>query len=112
LNKPRLALVESTDPEEVRKYLPQNYEILPMEDYSNGFLIVGKDVAAWTLDDYVIPRLASGLIHCREVTWVLWECLMKWSSVAILMRMMERGDPLKNALASWMTSTDEAKRGD
>lgn len=31
-------------------------------------LIGGVDKAGWTLDDYVIPRLASGLHFAKEVT--------------------------------------------
>jgi hypothetical protein len=31
------------------------------------FLIAGRDVAGWTLDDYVIPRLASGMYYAEEV---------------------------------------------
>lgn len=32
-----------------------------------GILITGHDVAGWTLDGYVIPRLASGAIFAREI---------------------------------------------
>jgi hypothetical protein len=31
-------------------------------------LIEGEDNAGWTLDGYVIPRLASGLIFAKEVS--------------------------------------------
>jgi hypothetical protein len=58
--------------DEVSAYLPSNYEV-----YGHRFpegpsgriviLIRGKDEAGWTLDDYVIPRLASGLMGCKEV---------------------------------------------
>jgi hypothetical protein len=33
--------------------------------------ITGTDQAGWTLDDYVIPRLASGLIVAKEVEVIL-----------------------------------------
>lgn len=52
-------------PEEVTNYLPSNYVAM---DSPEGVLIVGYDRAAWTLDGYVIPRLASGLIFAQEVT--------------------------------------------
>jgi len=47
-------------------YLPANYkvtEVTPTE-----VRIAGHDDHGWTLDDYVIPRLASGLIWAKEVT--------------------------------------------
>jgi hypothetical protein len=31
------------------------------------FLIGGRDSCGWTLDDYVIPRLASGMYFAEEV---------------------------------------------
>jgi hypothetical protein len=57
--------------DEIRAYLPDNYELIgrtPIRGTNNvDHLIVGRDVAGWTLDDYVIPRLASGLYYCEEV---------------------------------------------
>lgn len=47
-------------------YLPDNYAI--MSGIDGRYLIAGWDNAGWTLDDYVIPRLASGLIWAKEVT--------------------------------------------
>lgn len=46
-------------------YMPANYEVLHFEshpDRSNWRLCVigGRDNAGWTLDGYVLPRLASG----------------------------------------------------
>lgn len=52
------------EPETVEKYLPSNYKITYYHDDAIG--IEGVDNAGWTLDGYVIPRLASGLITCRE----------------------------------------------
>ena len=40
-------------------YLPSNYVVKVVDGHT---FIVGQDVAGWTLDGYVIPRLASGLI--------------------------------------------------
>ena len=55
---------------EVSNYLPHNYEAfleecvdVSCEPYIE---IEGYDRAGWTLDDYVIPRLASGLIFAKE----------------------------------------------
>jgi hypothetical protein len=48
----------------VRDYLPSNYNATDIED---RILIYGRDDHGWTLDGYVIPRLASGLILAYEV---------------------------------------------
>lgn len=76
----RKAIVEvgsNHEPEDrlrvVQAYLPANY-IARLEsnaapyDESIHIVIEGVDSAGWTLDDYVIPRLASGLITATEVT--------------------------------------------
>jgi hypothetical protein len=56
-------------------YLPGGYEVVGTISTRNSdgrwheaTLIAGHDVAGWTLDDYVIPRLASGLHVALEVT--------------------------------------------
>ena len=57
--------------EVVRQYLPRNYqaEYVPaLYDEGDMIRIYGEDQAGWTLDGYVIPRLASGMIFAREVT--------------------------------------------
>lgn len=55
---------------QVAAYLPSNYGVVNLLSPTGGdwFIITGFDVAGWTLDDYVIPRLASGLISAEEVT--------------------------------------------
>jgi hypothetical protein len=56
---------------EVTAYLPTNYAVVAAilgRDERMEFLICGHDVAGWTLDSYVIPRLGSGLMHAREIT--------------------------------------------
>ena len=57
--------------EQVRHYLPANYEARDLPNYGREGTIVieGYDRAGWTLDGYVIPRLASGLIVATEVTY-------------------------------------------
>lgn len=50
--------------ERIARYLPSNYQAVQQPDGS--VLIVGTDRAGWTLHDYVIPRLASGLIRAVE----------------------------------------------
>jgi hypothetical protein len=51
--------------ETVARYLPSNYEVIPGEP--GVITIGGNDNAGWTLDEYVIPRLMSGLIRAEEV---------------------------------------------
>lgn len=49
---------------QVEQYLPANYSACTTAD---RIVISGQDNAGWTLDGYVIPRLASGLIFAEEV---------------------------------------------
>jgi hypothetical protein len=50
--------------ERVAQYLPANYEVVTTETWKDGgqVLVKGTDVAGWTATDYVLPRLASGLL--------------------------------------------------
>jgi hypothetical protein len=54
------------DAKQVWAFLPGNYAIISGID--GEYLIAGYDNAGWTMDDYVIPRMASGLIWVKEVT--------------------------------------------
>jgi hypothetical protein len=70
--------------EEVAAYLPANFAVLgegaeskqygwdgtskPIIRTTTFYVIGGYDDHGWTLDGYVIPRLASGLIGAREVS--------------------------------------------
>ena len=72
----RIALALTSDAKDVAQYLPGNYSVIgrTMELENNktsltlmGILIAGVDDHGWTLDDYVIPRLGSGMIPCREI---------------------------------------------
>lgn len=56
---------EPVEPATIQAYLPRNYTVLMGPD--GNWLIVGYDSAGWTLDDYVIPRLASGLHFAEEI---------------------------------------------
>lgn len=64
----RTATISSTraNLETVERYLPFNYSASLAHDGS--IVITGEDHHGWTLDGYVIPRLASGMIYAREVT--------------------------------------------
>jgi len=65
----RHAVIKGHDPrihlEVVRRYLPSNYTA---DSDGADIFIHGTDNAGWTLDGYVIPRLASGLYFAKEVT--------------------------------------------
>lgn len=58
----RYALARKVFVRSVTPYLPRNYHA---SEHPDGVLISGADVAGWTLEDYVIPRLASGLIFAE-----------------------------------------------
>ena len=61
----RYAIIEAeTELSRVERFLPSNYTA---QEVTEGILLTGTDSAGWTLDGYVIPRLASGLIFAREV---------------------------------------------
>ena len=69
LAKPvRRAIVQRSNgrpqPSEVDAYMPANYAVKKWDH--DRIVIEGQDNAGWTLDDYVIPRLASGLIYAKE----------------------------------------------
>lgn len=72
----RIALALTSDAASVAQYLPSNYRVIGRTiELGNidiplthqGTLIAGVDNHGWTLEDYVIPRLGSGWIPCREL---------------------------------------------
>lgn len=56
---------------QLSEYLPGNYSVegavVAVDGSLLGALIVGQDKAGWTLEDYVLPRLASGLLFGEEL---------------------------------------------
>jgi hypothetical protein len=62
LRKGRIARTKSGNP---GAYLPHNYQVTGEDDEFVYF--AGHDNAGWTLEDYVIPRLHSGLYWAEEV---------------------------------------------
>jgi hypothetical protein len=70
LSKVRTAHIDQHDGRpslrEVNAYMPHNYIAWPEE--GGGITIQGVDDHGWTLDEYVIPRLASGMITAHETT--------------------------------------------
>lgn len=59
----RKAVVHSDSPS-VAAYLPSRYKVV--EVAGGKTYIEGEDFHGWTLEDYVIPRLASGMLFCEE----------------------------------------------
>ena len=59
----------ATEVEVVQSYLPSNYSAMEYvgPDGEETIQIRGRDNAGWTMDLYVIPRLASANICAREV---------------------------------------------
>lgn len=65
-NPVRTALIRGGTPAQIANYLPSNYLVIDSPTGEEGVTIQGEDVAGWTLDDYVLPRLASGLYFGKE----------------------------------------------
>ena len=63
----RIALAFTGKSKDVAQYLPNNFRVLGRSLDNSKTIIVGVDDHGWTLEDYVIPRLGSALIHCEEV---------------------------------------------
>lgn len=62
----RFAMVTNpTALDTVKRYMPSNYEADVLVD--GTVVISGEDSRGWTLDDYVLPRLASGNIRAVEL---------------------------------------------
>ena len=51
----------------IDRYLPDNYSVTYTDN--SRIIISGDDVAGWTLQGYVIPRLASGNIVAMEINF-------------------------------------------
>ena len=68
----RRAVIQTTDQAAVARFLPDNYRVVGLVPggtlVPEGTLIAGQDEAGWTLDGYVLPRLASGLLFGSEVS--------------------------------------------
>jgi hypothetical protein len=74
----RYALITSTwDRDNPAAYMPANYEVVYSEPHPDRgehsrtqwtqHVIAGRDSHGWTLDGYVLPRLASGGMYGQEI---------------------------------------------
>jgi hypothetical protein len=59
-----LLTVSGGDRDRVAAYLPDNYVVVGVDDNSN-VIVIGRDKLGWTAKDYVVPRLASGLMFAK-----------------------------------------------
>lgn len=50
----------------VARFLPSNYAVVA-GSHPDGIVIAGQDVAGWTWDDYIVPRLSSGLMGASRI---------------------------------------------
>lgn len=60
----RVAIVNAAEEPVIKRYLPSNYGCF---QYGFDVIIVGTDLAGWTMQDYVLPRLHSGLYFPHEI---------------------------------------------
>ena len=51
---------------QVQRYMPSNYQVIE-DPNGEALYIYGHDNHGWTMGEYVIPRLASGLICAGEL---------------------------------------------
>lgn len=63
----RIAIAHTGKSKDVAQYLPNNFTVLGRTLDNTCTVIVGVDDHGWSLDQYVIPRLGSALIHCEEI---------------------------------------------
>lgn len=65
----RYAIIHTPAEHTVASYLPANYEVLGCVEHDGKLVTVigGRDNCGWTLDAYVLPRLASGLYFGEEI---------------------------------------------
>jgi hypothetical protein len=66
-----LVTVDVGKVEQIKAYMPDNYEVVGRTPTGGSntvkVLIAGHDRAGWTLHEYVIPRLASGMYWAEEI---------------------------------------------
>jgi hypothetical protein len=77
----------------VADYLPANYSVLRQDPDGQGVLIVGEDDHGWTMDEYVLPRLASGLMPGKEV-WPVFCAEHAGPAMDVPKEWLQRGIPL------------------
>ena len=77
----KVAIRGSDTMETVSAYLPSNYRVLGKQ--GDDILICGIDNHGWTMDGYVIPRLASGMMIATEFELDL-DSILKYDPLNLL----------------------------
>lgn len=68
--------------DQVRPYMPTNYHVAEATD--GKALVYGTDDHGWTMEDYVIPRLGSGMIAATQISKVDFQNELKNGEVLTL----------------------------
>jgi hypothetical protein len=63
MRRTAIVITPDSELETIERYLPDNYTAREV----TVVVIEGTDNAGWTMDDYVLPRLATGLHIAAEV---------------------------------------------
>jgi hypothetical protein len=104
--KPRCSIVEASNTryakvmkssvglKQVQDYLPKNYSAKEVKTrwwLEGTIYIYGQDNKGWTLDGYVIPRLASALIPVKEVKGFNESVTVSHDGSALVSKMLTEG---------------------
>lgn len=49
----------------IKNYMPDNFQVFLIEE--GNILCVGRPVAGWDAENYVVPRLRSGFYACKNL---------------------------------------------
>ncbi len=109
----RRAVIFNSPADAVAAYLPSNYRVVGevngvTPEFRSGILIEGQDNAGWTLEDYVLPRLASGNYWGRALAPGELTNLLDAEKVTFTLSEQERAEataPLFEVLADYTVET-------
>lgn len=76
----KTALINSEKIDTIRRYLPGNYQAITLGTF---VLVYGYDQAGWTLEDYVLPRMAQWGLHPIEHTLKADTVRLEWGSARV-----------------------------
>jgi hypothetical protein len=76
----KTALINSEKINTIRRYLPGNYQAARLGTFT---LVYGYDQAGWTLEDYVLPRMAQWGLQPIENTVLSEEVRLQWGPAAL-----------------------------
>ena len=76
----KTALINSDKIDTIRRYLPGNYQAARLGTFT---LVYGYDQAGWTLEDYVLPRMAQWGLSRIENTVLSESVRLEWGSASV-----------------------------